>query len=212
MRLEKEAFYDAALDHAWRWTRKFGMQPDDAEECTQLFVFRLLLKPVAPPRWTWLKERIDRFLNTASRNHTINYLDGVRNDRAHFSGSALDPEDGSPVHASGLFANVEDGVMRDLFWHKIHSGLSKLAPHQRTLIERGTIEGASAEELAHLFGCSADSMKHRIARARKRLASILVRLGDTGAELQSCLPTYPLHYGSRNIPSVEPRTEQYFRK
>jgi DNA-directed RNA polymerase specialized sigma24 family protein len=117
---------------------------------------------------------------------------------AHASGSALDPEDGLQGSVSSPGEIFEDAAMCDLFWHKVDGGMRWLEPDQRNLIVRGTIEGTSIEELSRLYACTPDAMKHRISRARRRLGSILMKHGDTEAELRSCMPRYRLRCNYRD--------------
>jgi len=51
--------------------------------------------------------------------------------------------------------------------------LEQLTPDARALVWLHDVEGYTAEELTERFGCSADCLRQRLQRARRRLRELL---------------------------------------
>src|SRR5262245_53428993 len=121
----QEEFYQSARTHARRWTRRFDVTMDHAEECEQMLVVILALKPAHPPRWTWPKHEQERYLCCAARNHAINYRASIQDYENRMSHCTLDG-DGSDTRLDvAALESVDSRLMCEIVWDSIYACLSE---------------------------------------------------------------------------------------
>ena len=190
----EEGFFRAARAWARYHAHRAGLSRDCADECAQAFVVRLLFVRMNPPLWARPPGQIHALLRTSARNHVITALHRMQSETDGLERLVSERISDSFAVASDISNHVETALMRERFWEKVHSGMRGLTPDQRDLFERFYVEETVTTAVVTAYGCSADSIRHRLARLCRRLESALAEQGDTEAELRSCLPSAAVCY------------------
>lgn len=80
---------------------------------------------------------------------------------------------------NSLFGQHDDELKRLEMQNWLENAFEVLSPEQRTVVELTYFHGMHYNEIAELMACPENTVKTRMYHARKKLASILLRLGDT---------------------------------
>jgi len=141
---------------------------DDAVSDAEQEVYVSLIRRVGSFRGD---ARFSTFFYSLARNRTIDFIRARTRDRAHLTLS--ENPDGEPGRFVGPERLVDDEERVSL----VRAALHRLAPEDQFLLYLKDGEGAGLEELVEITGRPSGTIKSRLARARRKLASRLEEMG-----------------------------------
>ncbi len=150
---EEEQLLQSAFDWALRFYQRKGLNAQDAEDCAAEVRLHLLqhLQQGRPLSFAYAVRVAQGVL-----------ADFVQAQQRHHPTIPLENAD---WHGGGEPSLEQQAVVR---W-----ALEQLPPDARALVWLHDVEGYTAEELTARFCCSAECLRQRLHRARKRLRELL---------------------------------------
>lgn len=172
----------------YRAARHLGLQPDDAEDCAQMAVLRLLQATgpnlvlpagVNHPR-AWLRACARHVVADFMRS-----LAARRKDEEMLTASDSEEERAvrEVAERSGR-ARPEQKMERDECWHEIGHALRSLTERQCFFFVRHTLIEEPIEGIAATESLTPKQVHHVIENARLRLRTLLLARGVTLADLR----------------------------
>jgi len=160
------------LQLVYRQARGLGLSREDAQDCAQEFLLRLLSHPSAhreSPSW----------LHRCIHNFACNYLRGIVRRRATEQRAA----DSGHVRGArtGLVPSAQPGprtiVMQKDFTTQIRSLLTQFTADQQDLFVRYHLRNQDLSRLAARQGRSLHALQQSLYSMHKRLARLLIERG-----------------------------------
>lgn len=149
----------------------------DAEELTQE-VFVKLFRSIGKFRW---KSKFSTWFYTLALN---SHRSGLRKIRRIAGREVVHLDDRGEAPAAGRETldpgdRPGDAMIRDEFRERVEAAIARLTDVYRPVIIMRDLQGLTYEEIAAILGCSIGTVKSRLARARMRVKTELLKAGES---------------------------------
>lgn len=177
-------------DVAHRQALRIGMRYDDAEDCAQEFVLRMLRRYLHVLREKFAQANFPFWLKRCAHNHALNFLRKLAwSYMMERSLSAL--TDTTDFDFADSSSAPEALVFQAEFWKRIYRAVAQLAPMQKAMFLRRHLDSENIHDLAISTGQTPNAVYQVLFRARERLRSLLERQGCTEDILFAYLRAMP---------------------
>jgi RNA polymerase sigma factor (sigma-70 family) len=178
-------------DVTYRYARGQGFPEEDAKDCAQEAVVRMLeaYGPALEPRVS--VRNLHAWLRACARHHVVDYARRLAAERQYTIPS---PEavgaDGSPLawEVPDDARTPEGALEHEEIWRQVLDALDRLDALSHRCVVRRCLIGQSVEEIATATHQTQTHVYRILARAGHRLQVLLAQDGLTAADMQRWLP------------------------
>jgi RNA polymerase sigma factor (sigma-70 family) len=178
-------------DVTYRCARTQGFSEDDAQDCAQETVVRMLeaYGPELEPRTSI--RHAQAWLRACARHHVVDYARRLARERQH----TIPSPEAVGADESPLAWEVPDGgptpegaLEHEELWRQVLDALDRLDTLAHCCVVRRCLIGQSVEEIATATHQTQNHVYRILARAGQRLQTMLSEEGLTAADMQYWLP------------------------
>jgi RNA polymerase sigma factor (sigma-70 family) len=167
---------DAAWNLARACARRTGLPDEEARDCAQAFVLRMIRHDIQRHHAGMGSSRFQAWLSQCARNFVIEYgRAGTRRSQRERQWPATSGDSGSGPACD--YASAREGpearLIRGEFWRRMRSAIDQLPAAAREAFARCHLGGECVQDVAAALGCSRHAVEQSLHRARRRLPQLM---------------------------------------